>query len=68
VGAEVDFISKRSSGGRPLQTATPDQPGGGFGPSGDLTGLDRRRTPKSPGAARTSAGLCCTPEPNRKQG
>lgn len=41
MGAEVDFMSKRSSGGRPSQTATSDQPGGGFGlraTSPDMTG------------------------------
>lgn len=66
MGAEVDFMSKRSSGGRPSQTATSDQPGGGFGlraTSPDMTGDG----PPNPLMLRARP-LCCTPEPNRKQG
>lgn len=70
MGAEVDFMSKRSSGARPSQTATSDQPGGGFGlraTSPDLTG-DGPPNPLTLRARPLGFFLCCTPEPNRKQG
>lgn len=63
-------MSKRSSGARPSQTATSDQPGGGFGlraTSPDLTG-DGPPNPLTLRARPLGSFLCCTPEPNRKQG
>lgn len=63
-------MSKRSSGARPSQTATSDQPGSGFGlraTSPDLTG-DGPPNPLTLRARPLGSFLCCTPEPNRKQG